>query len=508
MEFHGKRVTVVGLARSGMAACKALADRGARVQGTDRLPREKLRGDLAVLESRGVGLATGGHRSEDFLGADLIVISPGVPTDMDLLTRARASGIPVWAEVELAFRLTPARFLGITGTNGKSTTTSLLGAMLEAAGFPAVVAGNIGTALCEVVTPLGPSHWVVAELSSFQLETIVAFRPHVAVLLNLAPDHLDRYANAADYYAAKARIFLNQTPEDFAVLNADDPPTLEWARGLRSRTHLFSRTRTVGDGAFVRDGRLVIRREGRTQAACGVAEIRIQGLHNLENSLAAAAAAAAIGVPAAAIGDALKCFPGLPHRLELVAEAGGVRYVNDSKGTNVGAVVKSLQSYAGGVILIAGGKDKGGEDPPAAGPGAGCHSCPAGGRLPDGGGAYAGRRGTPRRRNCHGGRHRAAVPGVRQLRHVSRLRTPRGRVPGGRADVRGAEGDGWTDTLSAGVRPGDPQRRLRPNRGGCCARCDWRAAGGRSCRGRRPRGAHARTVGCWPPRSSWWGWGS
>jgi UDP-N-acetylmuramoylalanine--D-glutamate ligase len=364
MEFHGKRVTVVGLARSGVAACTALADRGARVQGTDRLPREKLRGDLAVLESRGVGLATGGHRAEDFLGADLIVISPGVPSDMDLLTQARARGIPVWAEVELASRLTPARFLGITGTNGKSTTTSLLGAMLEAAGFPVVVAGNIGTALCEVVTRLGPSHWVVAELSSFQLETIVAFRPHVAVLLNLAPDHLDRYANVADYYAAKARIFLNQAPEDFAVLNADDPPALEWARGLRSRTHLFSRTRTVGDGAFVRDGRLVIRREGRAEAVCGVAEIRIQGLHNLENGLAAAAAAAAIGVPAAAIGGALKRFPGLPHRLELVAEAGGVRYVNDSKGTNVGAVAKSLESYAGGVILIAGGKDKGGDFAP------------------------------------------------------------------------------------------------------------------------------------------------
>ena len=363
-ELRGKRVTVVGLARSGVAACKALADRGARVQGTDRLPREKLRGDLTALEHRGVGLATGGHRAEDFLDADLIVISPGVPTDTDLLTQARARGIPVWAEVELASRLTPARFLGITGTNGKSTTTSLLGAMLEAAGFPAVVAGNIGTALCEVVTTLGPSDWVVAELSSFQLETIVAFRPHVAVLLNLAPDHLDRYANVADYYAAKARIFLNQTAEDFAVLNADDPPALEWARGLRSQTHLFSRTRTVGDGAFVRDGRLVIRREGRTEAACGVAEIRIQGLHNLENSLAASAAAAAIGVPAAAIGGALKRFPGLPHRLELVAEARGVRYVNDSKGTNVGAVVKSLESYAGGVILIAGGKDKGGDFAP------------------------------------------------------------------------------------------------------------------------------------------------
>ncbi len=360
MEFRGKRVTVVGLARSGVAACKALAERGARVRGTDRLPREQLRADLAGLEARGVALAIGGHRAEDFLDADLIVISPGVPSDMVLLAEARSRGIPVWAEVELASRLTPARFLGISGTNGKSTTTSLLGAMLEAARFPVVVAGNIGTALCEVVPALGPSHWVVAELSSFQLETIVSFRPHVAVLLNLAPDHLDRYAEVEEYYAAKARIFLNQTPEDFAVLNADDPPTLERARGVRSQPRLFSRLRTVGDGAFVRDGRLVVRRNGRTEKACGVSEIRIQGLHNLENSLAAAAAASVIGVPPSAIGDALKRFPGLPHRLELVGEAGGVRYVNDSKGTNVGAVVKSLESYAGGVILIAGGKDKGG----------------------------------------------------------------------------------------------------------------------------------------------------
>jgi UDP-N-acetylmuramoylalanine--D-glutamate ligase len=295
------------------------------------------------------------------LSADLIVVSPGVPTELELLNLARAKQIPIWGEVELASRLTSARFLGITGTNGKSTTTSLLGAMLEAAGFPTVVAGNIGTALCEVVTRLTPSHWVVAELSSFQLETIVSFRPHVAVLLNLAPDHLDRYPDLASYYAAKARIFLNQTAEDCAVLNADDPLTLEWAREIRSRPLLFSRTRTMGDGAYVRNDHLVVRRAGQSEAVCRVEEIRIQGLHNLENSLAAAAAAAAIEAPAAAIGAALRRFPGLPHRLELVAEVDGVRYVNDSKGTNVGAVVKSLEGYRSGVILIAGGKDKGGD---------------------------------------------------------------------------------------------------------------------------------------------------
>jgi UDP-N-acetylmuramoylalanine--D-glutamate ligase len=361
MDFRGKRVTVVGLARSGVAACKVLAAGGASVLGTDRSPRERLRGDLADLETHGVQLATGGHRPADFTGADLIVISPGVPTDLDLVAQARARGIPVWGEVELASRLTAARFLGITGTNGKSTTTSLLGAILDAAGVPAVVAGNIGTALCDVVPSLGPSHWVVAELSSFQLETIVTFRPHVAVLLNLAPDHLDRYAGLQDYYVAKARIFANQTSEDFAVVNADDPPALEWVRGIRPQLRLFSRVRTVGDGAFVRDGRVVVRRDGSTQTVCGVEEIRIQGLHNLENCLAAAAAATAVGVPASAVAAALRRFPGLPHRLELVAEVGGVRYVNDSKGTNVGAVVKSLEGYGGGVILIAGGKDKGGD---------------------------------------------------------------------------------------------------------------------------------------------------
>ncbi len=360
MDFQGKRVTVVGLARSGIAACRVLAERGAQVLGTDRSPRERLPGGMAALEAQGVRLETGGHRPESFLAADLIVVSPGVPTELDLLARARAAGVPIWGEVELASRLTSARFVGVTGTNGKSTTTSLLGAMLEAAEFPTAVAGNIGTALCGVVPGLTPSHWVVAELSSFQLETIVTFRPHVAVLLNLAPDHLDRYPDLRSYYAAKARIFMNQEAEDYAVLNADDPPTLEWARGIRSQPRLFSRVRTMGDGAYVRGGEVLVRRAGRPEPVCRVEEIRIPGLHNLENALAAAAAAA-IEVPAEAIGAALRSFPGLPHRLEFVAEAGGVRYVNDSKGTNVGAVAKSLEGYQGGVILIAGGKDKGGD---------------------------------------------------------------------------------------------------------------------------------------------------
>jgi UDP-N-acetylmuramoylalanine--D-glutamate ligase len=357
-------VTVVGLARSGLASCKVLAERGATVLGTDQSPAEALPVDLTDLARRGVRLEIGGHSPASILDTDLLVVSPGVDLRHSLFARARAAGVPTWSEVELASRLTGARFLAVSGTNGKSTTVSLLGEMLRAAGFPSVVAGNIGTALCEVVPGLTSSHWVVAELSSFQLETIVAFRPHVAVLLNLAPDHLDRYDSVEEYYAAKARIFLNQTMDDFAVLNADDPLVLKYAKGIRSRLRLFSRLRTVGDGSFLRGDRLVVRREGRTERVCEMSTIRIQGVHNVENSLAAAAAASAIGVPAGAIASALAGFPGLPHRLEFVAEVDGVRYVNDSKGTNVGAVVKSLEGYGGGLILIAGGKDKGGDFTP------------------------------------------------------------------------------------------------------------------------------------------------
>ena len=364
LELRGKRVTVVGLARSGVAACVLLAERGALVLATDREPAERLRADLDALRRRGVRLETGGHTAASFEGADLIVLSPGVDARIGPVAQAAARGVPIWSEVELAYRVTPARFLAVTGTNGKSTTTSLLGAMLEAAGFPGVVAGNIGTALCEVVPSLSAAHWVTAELSSFQLETIAAFRPRVALLLNLAPDHLDRYPDLARYYAAKARIFMNQTAEDVAVLNADDPAIRETVGALRARVHGFSRRQAVPEGAYLDGDRLVLARGGRAEPICAVGAMRIRGVHNVENALAAAAGAGAIGVPTAAMAEALARFPGLPHRLEPVATIAGVHYVNDSKGTNVGAVVKSLEGYAEGVILIAGGKDKGGDFAP------------------------------------------------------------------------------------------------------------------------------------------------
>lgn len=360
----GRRVTVVGLGKSGVAACRLLRAAGAVVTASDRTQAEALGADLQALRRLGVRLETGGHHPETILGAELVVVSPGVDLRMPLLARAREAGIPVLSEVELAYRSCRARFLGITGTNGKSTTTSLVGLMLERAGVPVVVAGNIGTALCDVVPGLGPDRWVVAELSSFQLETIEIFRPEVACLLNVTQNHLDRYADLAEYRDAKARLFLNQEPGDWAVLNADDPAVLEAAVSARAQRALFSRTHPVEEGAFLEDDRLLLRRAGETREVCRVQDIRIRGVHNLENALAAAVAAALAGASGGAARAVLAEFPGLEHRLEPVAILGGVQYVNDSKGTSVGAVVRSLESFPGRVILIAGGRDKGSDFTP------------------------------------------------------------------------------------------------------------------------------------------------
>ncbi len=360
LDVHGKKVTVVGLARSGVAACKLLMDRGALVTGSDHHPSDRMERDLEDLKRRGVSLELGRHRPATFLQADLIVVSPGVDSNIRLLLQARSQGIQVWSEVELAFRACDAPFVAITGTNGKSTTTTLIGLMVKRAGREAEVAGNIGTALCEVVPRLSPDHWVVAEISSFQLEAIDTFRPRVSLLLNITPDHLDRYADLPTYLAAKARIFRNQQPQDMAVLNADDPLTIEAAARVTARRVFFSQRQRVREGAFLHEGVFWLRLGGREEAICHRAAMRIKGAHNTENALAALAAAGLLGVPSDAMREILTEFPGLDHRLEPVAEIAGVQYLNDSKGTNVGATVKSLESFpAGRVILIAGGLDKG-----------------------------------------------------------------------------------------------------------------------------------------------------
>lgn len=367
LDVRGKKVTVVGLARSGAAACRFLVSQGAIVTGSDHGPATKIQTDFEDLKRKGIIVEVGSHRPDTFLQADLIVVSPGVDTNLPLLQEARSRGIRIWSEVELAFRACRAPFAAITGTNGKSTTTTLVGLMLKHTGRRALVAGNIGTALCDVVPGLSQECWVVAEISSFQLETIETFHPQVALLLNVTPDHLDRYADLAGYLAAKARIFQNQVSEDAAVLNADDPLTIEAAIRSKARKIFFSQRQPVTEGAFVQDGRFWLRLAGKAEPICDRGDLKIQGSHNTENALAAIATAGLLGVPPHSMREILKHFPGLEHRLEPVAEIGGVRYFNDSKGTNVGATVKSLESFPGGnVVLIAGGLDKGADFRPLA----------------------------------------------------------------------------------------------------------------------------------------------
>jgi UDP-N-acetylmuramoylalanine--D-glutamate ligase len=364
IDLAGKRVVVIGLARSGEAACRLLLKQGAMVIGADRRGEREIGAGLCSLERDGVSLELGGQYLRSLLSADLVVVSPGIDLHEPLFARVREAGIPLIGEVELAYRYSEATFIGVTGTNGKSTTTTLLGAILKQAGLPSHVAGNIGAPLCRVAPSLRAGEFVVTELSSFQLETIEAFRPRVALFLNLAPDHLDRYDRLEDYYRAKARIFENQWPSDVAVVNADDPLVLQAAAQARGRRIAFSRTRALTEGAYAEGDQLILALDGKREAVCRVSELKIQGVHNLENALAAGLAAAAIGASPMAIRNALVSFEGLEHRLEFVAEIGGVRYINDSKGTNVGAVIRSLESFTDPVVLIVGGRDKHGDFAP------------------------------------------------------------------------------------------------------------------------------------------------
>jgi UDP-N-acetylmuramoylalanine--D-glutamate ligase len=365
--FQGKRVTVVGFARSGRAATELLVEAGAQVKVSEASPWDRMSQDtLRRLIEKGVEFEFGGHGRESFLGAEVIVLSPGVPLDLSLLREARQQGVRIIGEVELASLFTRATFVGVTGSNGKSTTVSLLGEMLKAAGRPALVAGNIGTPLCDVVRGLSPEHIVVTELSSFQLETIERFRCHISILLNVTPDHMDRYPDLKAYAQAKARIFENQQETDFAIVNGDDEISISLTSGMRAQRLLFSRRGPVDEGCCLGGEVLVFRWRGDSQEICSTSEIAIKGVHNLENAMAATAAASLLGLDRMSIRDSLRDFPGLEHRLELVGMQDGIRFVNDSKGTNVGAVLKSLESFESPIILIAGGRDKGGDFSPLA----------------------------------------------------------------------------------------------------------------------------------------------
>ncbi len=356
--FRSKRVTVVGLARSGIAAARALDALGAIVTVTDRKPLDQLATQVKALGGR-IVVEAGGHPDSVFLAADLIVLSPGVPKIPQILA-AQRRGVKVISELELAWLLSGSPYVGITGTNGKSTATTLVGLMLKRARKKVLVAGNIGNALTEDTSLLQKQDWIVAELSSFQLEDIETFRPRVAAVLNVTQDHLDRYHDIAEYGEAKARVFMNQRKEDFLVLNFDDPIVKSYARRASATVVPFSRLLRFNPGACVLDGYVTV--HGRR--ICRIDEIRIKGVHNLENALAAAALSLCAGADADSVAAVLREFPGLEHRLELVREKEGVLYINDSKGTNVGAVIKSVEGFTQPVILIAGGLDKGSDFSP------------------------------------------------------------------------------------------------------------------------------------------------
>ena len=359
IEIRGKTVLVVGLARTGLAAARCLAKRGAVVTVTDLRPPQLFSKEIPELLEQKIGMELGLHREETFLRHDLIVISPGVPSDLPLLHLARQKGIPVVPEIEVAGWFLEGRLAGITGTNGKTTTTVLLGKILEASGFSPFVGGNIGVPLLSALDQDPPPSMVVSELSSFQLETIHDFRPHVAVLLNLSPNHLDRHPDFETYIAAKARIFQNQTENDYAILNADDPQVLELAPGIRSRKVFFSRRRELASGLFVSGGRIRYRVRSLEAALMETQDVRLRGEFNLENTLAAAAAACVLGAEFASLRRAVREFQGVEHRLEFVGEIQGVAFYNDSKATSVDAAAKALSTFERGVHLILGGKDKG-----------------------------------------------------------------------------------------------------------------------------------------------------
>lgn len=362
-DFRQQQVIVVGAGSTGLALCRYFQQRGAGVVLSDARRQEEISG-LAELVALGIGFDCGQHSQELFLQADLVVLSPGVPDTIPAVMAARQAGIPVLGEIEIAWRELTAPLIAITGTNGKSTTTSVLGEIFQQWGMRTFVGGNLGLPLIEA-TARNDWDWVVAELSSFQLETIERFRPRYALLLNLSEDHLDRYPDMASYIAAKARIFENLQPEDLAILNAEDSLIAALAPRIKGRQVWFSSSRLLAQGMGYQGGQLVWRWQGREERFAA-SELRLRGLHNVENVMAALIPALLEGCPAELAWSAACGFAGLDHRMVAVRKLDGVWWFNDSKGTNVGSVVKSLAGLDAPVTLIAGGKDKGGDYAPLA----------------------------------------------------------------------------------------------------------------------------------------------
>jgi UDP-N-acetylmuramoylalanine--D-glutamate ligase len=358
--LEGLRVVVVGLGRSGLAAVRLAASKGARVIAADLRTEAEL--GVAAREARSVGAEVrgGGHPPALLDGVDLVVVSPGVRSDSPIVTEARLRQVPVWGEVELAWRFCRGRVLGITGSNGKSTVTSMAGAILRAAGIAGGTGGNLGTPLSELLAEDGPEAVHAVEISSFQLETIDSFHADGAVVVNLSPDHLDRYDSFDDYVDAKARLLEGQEPDGFAILNDDDPESARLMSAVRGELYRFSTRAVVERGGWIRDGVLTLTLGGRAEAIVDAAGLPVRGEHNHGNALAAALACRLLGAPVDAIAGGLRSYRALPHRLERVGVVGGVEFYDDSKATNLDAATRALRSFEPGTVhLILGGRDKG-----------------------------------------------------------------------------------------------------------------------------------------------------
>ncbi|MCU1285347.1 MAG: UDP-N-acetylmuramoylalanine--D-glutamate ligase [Acidobacteriales bacterium] len=360
MDLNKKRVLVVGLGKSGVSAALFLQSQGARVTISDAKAEPQLGKEIPLLLDKGIVVETGAHGERTFRDQDLIVLSPGVPVNAPQLQQARTYGTPIIGEVELASRFLKGPIVAITGSNGKTTTTSLVGEMFSKSGLPTQVGGNIGTPVTDLIASSTPQSYNVLEVSSFQLETIDSFRPRIAAFLNITPDHLDRHGSFTAYAAAKARVFENQTRDDFAVLNADDTTCVEISKTISSTIVWFGGKERAGSGSFVRGANIYWRRpEGSEVEIMPLNEIGLKGAHNLDNILAAVAVAVLAGCKPEDIRRAVKEFKAVEHRLEFVATIGGVSYYNDSKATNVDATIKALESFPENIHLILGGKDKG-----------------------------------------------------------------------------------------------------------------------------------------------------
>ena len=360
MDLKGKKVLVVGMARTGIAAVKFLKGKGSLVTTTEVKPKEEMKEAVEALRGMNVSEEWGGHQTEAFLKQDLIVVSPGVDLNIEPVQKATQHGVRVISEIELACRFIHVPIIAVTGTNGKTTTTLLIGEMLREDGKKVGVGGNVGEPL--ILFADGKDQWevLVVEISSFQLEAIEDFRPRISVLLNITEDHLDRYPSYGDYIEAKVRIFANQNSGDLAILNRDDPIVMQFGEKVKAKKVLFSLKEKPGEGAFS-NGQTISLRLGKKGEEYSLAKTPLKGIHNVENMMASLTAARIFGCSKKSIQTVLDRFKGLEHRLEFVREIEGVRFYNDSKGTNVGSVVKSLLSFPEPVILIAGGKDKNGD---------------------------------------------------------------------------------------------------------------------------------------------------